>query len=102
MTVLISFLHSYDTAKAFYYILEKGKIGDIYNIGCDENMEYSVIDIAKILIKNIKNTENYDEWIEYVEDRPFNDKRYYISNNKLKKLGWNIEKSLLTEIKKLC
>jgi dTDP-D-glucose 4,6-dehydratase len=42
------------------------------------------------LIKKIKNTENYDEWIEYVEDRPFNDKRYYISNQKLKDLGWDI------------
>jgi UDP-glucose 4,6-dehydratase len=25
-----------------------------------------------------------------VEDRPFNDKRYYISNSKLKSLGWTI------------
>ena len=43
-----------------------------------------------ILIKKIKNTENYDDWIEYVEDRPFNDKRYYINNQKIKDLGWNI------------
>ena len=28
------------------------------------------------------------DWITYVPDRPFNDKRYYISNNKLKQLGW--------------
>ena len=55
-----AFLHSYDTAKAFECILEKGKIGEIYNIGCDEGMEYSVLDIAKILIKMIKNTENYN------------------------------------------
>jgi len=48
------------------------------------------MDIAKKLIKKIKNTENYDEWIEYIEDRPFNDKRYYISNQKIKDLGWNI------------
>ena len=34
---------------------------------------------------------DYDNWIEYIEDRPFNDKRYYIRNNKLKELGWNIE-----------
>ena len=53
-------------------------------------MEYSVMDVAKILIKMIKKTENYDEWITYVEDRPFNDQRYYISNQKLKDLGWNI------------
>ena len=86
-----AFLHAYDTAKAFEVILEKGVIGEIYNIGCDEGMEYTVLDVAKILIKMIKNTDNFDEWIEYIEDRPFNDKRYYISNKKLKDLGWTID-----------
>ena len=89
-----AFLHAYDTAKAFEVILEKGTIGEIYNIGCDEHMEYSVLDIAKILIERIKGTTDYDQWIEYIEDRPFNDKRYYISNSKLKNLGWNIEINL--------
>ena len=85
-----AFLHAYDTATAFETILFRGKIGEIYNIGCDEGMEYSVLEVAKILIKKIKNTENYDEWLTYIEDRPFNDQRYYISNQKLKDLGWNI------------
>ena len=95
-TTVRAFLHAYDTAKAFESILEKGKIGEIYNIGCDEGMEYSVMEVAKILIKMIKNTENYDEWIEYIEDRPYNDERYYISNQKLKDLGWSIEVDLMT------
>jgi len=94
-TSVRAFLHAYDTSKAFECILEKGMLGEIYNIGCDEEMEYSVMDIAKILIKTIKNTENYEEWIEYIEDRPFNDQRYYISNQKLKDLGWNIEINLI-------
>ena len=85
-----AFLHAEDTARAFKCILEKGKIGEIYNIGCDEGMEFSVMDIAKKLIKLIKKTENYEDWIEYIEDRPFNDERYYISNSKVKELGWNI------------
>ena len=89
-TSVRAFLHAYDTARAFECILEKGKIGEIYNIGCDQGMEYSVMEIAKMLIKLIKNTKNYDEWIEYIEDRPYNDQRYYISNQKLKDLGWNI------------
>ena len=97
------FLHSTDTANAFIIILEKGKIGEIYNIGCDEGMEYSILDVAKLLINKIKdikdkhNTDDdniasnkYKEWITYIDDRPFNDKRYYISNIKLKKLGWTI------------
>jgi len=100
-TSVRAFLHAYDTAKAFECILEKGVVGEIYNIGCDDNMEYSVMDIAKILIHEIKKTDNYDEWIEYIEDRPFNDQRYYISNQKVKELGWNIEISLMTGVTSL-
>ena len=85
-----AFLHSYDTSTAFITILEKGKLGEIYNIGCDEGMEYSILDVAKILIKKIKQTDDYTKWITFIEDRPFNDKRYYISNNKLKEIGWNV------------
>ena len=85
------FLHVFDVAKAVNLILEKGTIGEIYNIGSDEHHEYSVLEIAQKLIRLIKKTENYDEWIEYIEDRPFNDKRYYISNNKMKELGWTID-----------
>jgi dTDP-glucose 4,6-dehydratase/UDP-glucose 4,6-dehydratase len=91
-----AFLHAYDTATAFESILECGKIGEIYNIGCDEGMEYSVLEIAKLLIKMIKNTENHEEWIEYIEDRPYNDMRYYISNQKVKDLGWNIQVDLMS------
>jgi dTDP-glucose 4,6-dehydratase/UDP-glucose 4,6-dehydratase len=85
-----AFLHASDTASAFECILERGEIGEIYNIGCDEGMEYSVLDVAKMLIKMIQHTDDYEEWIEYVDDRPFNDKRYYISNEKVKQLGWKI------------
>jgi UDP-glucose 4,6-dehydratase len=96
-----AFLHANDTASAFETILEKGEIGEIYNIGCDDGMEYSVLEIAKILIKLIKNTEDYAEWIEYIEDRPFNDKRYYISNQKLKDLGWEIKEDFMESLQKL-
>jgi dTDP-glucose 4,6-dehydratase len=95
-TSVRAFLHAYDTAKAFECILERGQVGEIYNIGCDEGMEYSVMEIAKILIKKMKQTEHYDEFIEYIEDRPYNDMRYYISNQKLKDLGWKIEIDLMT------
>jgi dTDP-glucose 4,6-dehydratase len=90
-SALRSFLHVNDTVKAFDVILNKGLVGQIYNIGTDDHMEYSVMDVAKILIKKIKNTEEYGEWISYVPDRPFNDTRYYITNSKLKKLGWKVE-----------
>jgi dTDP-glucose 4,6-dehydratase len=96
-----AFLHSHDVARAFELILEKGKIGEIYNIGSDENSEYSVLDVARILIIYLKNTNDYDKWIEYIKDRPFNDKRYYISNQKLKDLGWDIKIDFNEGIKSL-
>jgi dTDP-glucose 4,6-dehydratase len=94
-----AFLHVDDVASAFETILEKGQIGEIYNIGCDEGMEYSVLDVAKILIKEIKGTDNYEEWIEFTEDRPFNDQRYYISNEKIKDLGWEIKTEFMAGLK---
>ena len=95
---LRSFLYIKDTIDAFVKILEHGKIGEIYNIGCDHKMEYSVLDVAKILISKIKKSEDYNNYITYVEDRPYNDKRYYISNDKLKELGWVINTDFNTGI----
>ena len=53
-----------------------------------------LLNLAKILIKKIHGTGDYSKWISYIEDRPFNDKRYYISNQKLRELGWKIDISL--------
>ena len=100
-TAIRAFLHVEDTARAFECILKKGIIGEIYNIGCDEGMEYSVMDVAKMLIKKIHNTDNCNDWITYVDDRPFNDQRYYISNQKLKELGWDIQISFENGIDRL-
>ena len=96
-----AFLHAHDVAKALDLILENGKIGEIYNIGSDEDKEYTVLQIAHILIELIKGTKDYDNFIEYIEDRPFNDKRYYISNEKVKNLGWVIEKDFIEGLKEL-
>jgi dTDP-glucose 4,6-dehydratase len=86
-----AFLHVNDVCSALTHVLEKGEIGEIYNIGSDNNNEYTVLQIAHMLIEKIKKTTDYNEWITYVEDRPFNDKRYYISNQKVKDLGWTID-----------
>ncbi len=95
------FLHVDDTVKAFEAILDKGAIGEIYNIGCDDHMEYSVLQIAHILIQLIKPNESPDQWIQWIQDRPFNDSRYYISNSKLKSLGWSPSIDLLEGLKKM-
>jgi len=88
-TALRSFLHVDDVCTAFETILFKGKIGEIYNIGT--HIEYSVLEVAKMLVKLIKRTDNFQSYIRFIQDRPFNDSRYFICNDKLKGLGWEIK-----------
>jgi dTDP-glucose 4,6-dehydratase len=96
-----SFLHVDDTCSAFEIILKKGVIGEVYNIGADEVSEFTVLEIAELLVRLMKGTENYQSFIRFVEDRPFNDSRYFISNEKLKQLGWKIRIPFLEGIKNL-
>lgn len=96
-----SFLYVDDVVNAFEKILLKGKIGEIYNIGTND--EFSVIDISKKLVKLINNDNNYEKYLEYVEDRKYNDNRYNISFSKLLNLGWeqkyNIDDGLIETLK---
>lgn len=94
-----SFLHVDDLCRAFKLVLTKGTIGEIYNIGSED--EYTVLDVSKILIKKIKNKDSLEEFIEFVEDRPFNDKRYWITDYKIKQLGWEIMCNFDNEINKI-
>ena len=83
---LRSFLHIDDVISAFELILFQGKIGEIYNIGSDE--EISIKEVAEMILTFENQIEPFCTEIEYIEDRPFNDTRYYVSNEKLKLLGW--------------
>jgi len=98
-TALRSFLHVDDVCKAFELILLKGVIGEIYNIGTPD--EYTVLEVAKILVKYIKGTDSFQSYIRFIKDRPFNDSRYFISNEKLKLLGWEIKINFEDGIKSL-
>jgi len=98
-----AFLHVKDVCNALTLILEKGAIGEIYNIGSDEDSEYSVLEIARLLIALLfPDLDDPVAKIAYVEDRPFNDKRYYISNDKVKSLGWKISVDFIDGLRELC
>jgi dTDP-glucose 4,6-dehydratase len=86
-----AFMHVEDVVDAVDIVWKKGTTGEIYNIASDD--ELSVMDVTQMIIRNIKGTDNYDKWITYVEDRPFNDSRYYICSKKLKSLGWKQTKT---------
>jgi UDP-glucose 4,6-dehydratase len=101
-TCVRGFLHVKDVAAAFSLLLKKGEIGQIYNIGCDIKDEYSVMSVAHMLIEFIHETKEYEKHITFIEDRPFNDKRYFIKSEKLKNLGWEITVPFSEGLKNLC
>ena len=87
-----NFIHVYDVATAFETIYEKGVINEIYNIGTEN--EYTVLEIAQMLVKKYKPNDELNDWVVFVPDRKFNDFRYSINSNKLRELNWcvrNIE-----------
>eukprot|EP01064_Diplonema_japonicum_P023378 TRINITY_DN337_c0_g7_i1.p1 TRINITY_DN337_c0_g7~~TRINITY_DN337_c0_g7_i1.p1 ORF type:complete len:366 (+),score=101.32 TRINITY_DN337_c0_g7_i1:46-1098(+) len=84
-----TFVHSKDAARAFTIVLEKGVLGETYNIGTED--EQSVEAIAQLLIKEMKPGQKVEEWMTAVPDRDFNDFRYCVNTSKLLDLGWTKE-----------
>ena len=77
-------LHVSDHCTAIDVVLHKGKDGEVYNIG--GNNEKANIEIVKLLIKTLGKSEDL---IKYVKDRPGHDRRYAIDNTKITtELGW--------------
>ncbi|MBS6064160.1 dTDP-glucose 4,6-dehydratase [Criibacterium bergeronii] len=78
-------LHVKDHCTAIFTVLQKGKIGEVYNIG--GNNEKANIEIVKLIINALGKSEDL---ITYVKDRPGHDRRYAIDNSKItNKLGWS-------------
>lgn len=74
-----------DHCSALAAVLEKGNIGEIYNIG--GNNEKANIEIIRIILAELKKPDNL---ITYVKDRPGHDRRYAIDNTKItSQLGWS-------------
>jgi dTDP-glucose 4,6-dehydratase len=77
-------LHVSDHCTAIDTVLHKGKDGEVYNIG--GNNEKANIEIVKLIINSLGKTEDL---IKYVKDRPGHDRRYAIDNTKITtQLGW--------------
>ena len=85
-------LFVYDHVEALVEVLKKGKPGETYNIGSNNEMTNLEIvrSICKILDKNQKNKQmSYLDQIEFVKDRAGHDKRYALDVKKIKKdIGW--------------
>ena len=77
-------LHVWDHCQAIDFILHKGRIGEVYNVG--GNNEYSNLTIVKLILDELGKPY---ELIEFVKDRPGHDLRYAIDSSKIKyELRW--------------
>ena len=83
-------LHVYDHCSAIDLIIHEGKVGEIYNVG--GNNEKSNIEIVKEILATLGKSE---ELIYYVKDRKGHDLRYAINSLKLQnELNWKPKYSL--------
>lgn len=83
-----------DHNRAVELVLEKGKPGEVYNIGASREMKN--IDIVKLILTKLAKPEKL---IQFVKDRPGHDRRYAIDSSKIQnELGWKPEFDFETAI----
>ena len=89
-------LYVEDHCRAIDKVLHIGKIGEVYNIG--GNNEKSNIDIIKLILERLGRDESL---IKYVDDRLGHDRRYAIDSTKIQKeLNWKPKFTFETGIEK--
>ena len=89
-------LHVEDHARALALALERGRVGDTYNIGgraCMKNIDV-VGRICDLIDQHRPGSKPRRSLITYVKDRPGHDRRYAIDPAKIERdLGWRAEET---------
>lgn len=98
-------LYVKDHCSAIRDVLNKGIVGEVYNIGSsNEKTNLEVVRTLCYVLDNIKplnSGSSYADLITYVKDRPGHDRRYAINATKLEKeLNWKPSETFETGIKK--
>ncbi|KAJ3081204.1 hypothetical protein HDU99_006313, partial [Rhizoclosmatium hyalinum] len=122
------YLYASDVAAAMVLILQKGVPGEIYNIGSENevsNLQLARYLLLQLQMEGVSPPEPYahmdpklvpisalgdltkkglrlkgeESYILFVQDRPFNDKRYAIDSSKIHALGWQPKVSFEDGIK---
>ena len=100
-----NWLHAEDTANAIITLIEKGSVGEIYNIAGGfeqkniETVKKIIIEFCQI--KNWQDFENVHDYIDFSYNRQGQDVRYALDDSKLRSLGWTPKTNFDTEIKNI-
>lgn len=86
-----NWLHAKDSASAVISIIESGKQNEIYNVA--GGFEQSNLDTVRKIINTYfnENVDDYEKYIDFGYDRPGQDVRYALNDDKIKSLGWKPE-----------
>ncbi len=76
-------LYVTDHCEAVDFVLQHGRDGEVYNVGGGN--EKTNLDITDTILKSLEKPENLKT---FVQDRQGHDRRYALSIEKIKKLGW--------------
>ena len=97
-------LYVKDHCLAIMRVLEKGQVGETYNIGgCNEKTNLEVVKTICQSLDHLRplKDQSYADQITFVKDRPGHDRRYAIDANKIiTQLGWRPLESFETGIQK--
>lgn len=92
-----SWLHVKDHCEALLLVAEKGKAGEVYNIGGSAEAEIPNIEVAKTILRLLGKAESL---IQKVADRPAHDRRYAVNYAKIEReLGWRPRTDFTSGIK---
>jgi len=94
-----TWLHASDTAAAIITIIESGETNEIYNIS--GNYEEMNLVVAQKIIQYMDLPGDIKQYLDFSVNRPGQDVRYSINDNKLKKLGWKPEANFDEKLKEL-
>ncbi|MDO8343848.1 MAG: dTDP-glucose 4,6-dehydratase [Cellvibrio sp.] len=98
-------LYVKDHCSAIRCVLEKGKLGEVYNVGgWNEKANLDIVHIVCTLLDELRpraDGKSYSEQITFVTDRPGHDRRYAIDARKIEReLGWKPAETFETGIRK--
>jgi len=78
-----NWIHAADFSRAIGHVLEHGELGEVYNAGGPD--EEANMDVVRRIVELTGASESL---IEHVVDRPGHDRRYSLSSEKVRALGW--------------